>query len=48
MLFRLLTTTVICIAIVVFAWLERGSLCELSFRLGDMEVAAHLHYEGKS
>lgn len=36
MLLRLLTTAVICTAIVVFAWLERGSLCELSFKLGNM------------
>ncbi|HCV66461.1 Hok/Gef family protein [Serratia proteamaculans] len=34
--------TVGCVTFLVFTWLIRGSVCELTFKRGNMEVAAVL------
>ncbi len=36
---------VICITILIFTWMIRDSLCELTFKQGDTEVAAIMVYE---
>ncbi|MEE7094893.1 Hok/Gef family protein [Escherichia coli O10] len=36
---------VVCITILIFVWMVRGSLCELHIRLGNTELSAYLAYE---
>lgn len=45
---NLLAIIVVCLAVLAFSWLERGSLCEMRIKLGSVEVAALLQYESKS
>ncbi len=33
---------IICMTLIAFMWITRGSLCELRIKLGDTEVAAIL------
>lgn len=43
----ILKLMIVCMTLIAFIWLTRGSLCELRIRLGDSEVAATLAYESK-
>ncbi len=36
---------VICITILVFVWMVRGTLCELHIKRGSTELTAYLAYE---
>ncbi|HAX5200307.1 Hok/Gef family protein [Escherichia coli] len=36
---------VVCITILIFVWMVRGSLCELHIRQGNTELSAYLAYE---
>ncbi|EGY28704.1 Hok/gef family protein [Candidatus Regiella insecticola 5.15] len=38
---------VICVTILVFTWMVRGSLCELSIKQGNTEFSVVLAYEAK-
>ncbi|RJF54640.1 Hok/Gef family protein [Serratia inhibens] len=38
---------IICMTLIAFIWITRGSLCELRIKLGDTEVAAILAYESE-
>ncbi|MDT3251918.1 Hok/Gef family protein [Serratia sp. root2] len=38
---------IICMTLIAFMWITRGSLCELRIKLGDTEVAAILAYESE-
>lgn len=42
-----LKLVILCMTLIAFIWLTRGSLCELRIRLGDSEVAATLAYESE-
>ncbi len=42
-----LKLVIVCMTLIAFIWLTRGSLCELRIRLGDSEVAATLAYESE-
>ncbi|WP_072091877.1 Hok/Gef family protein [Trabulsiella odontotermitis] len=44
---NLLAIIVLCMTILVFTWLERGSLCEMRVKLGGVEIAALLQYESR-
>ncbi|MDS1913314.1 MULTISPECIES: Hok/Gef family protein [Enterobacter] len=40
-----LCLVVVCITILIFIWMVRGSLCELHIKQGNTELIAYLAYE---
>ncbi|MEI2266062.1 Hok/Gef family protein [Erwinia sp. CGal63] len=40
-----LSLLIICVSVLIFTWITRGSLCELHIRQGGTEVVASLAYE---
>lgn len=44
----LAVTVVIAVTVLVFARMERGSLCEMRLHVGSVEFAALLNYENRS
>ena len=36
---------VVCVTVLIFTFLTRGSLCELSLKKGDIAVSVHMAYE---
>lgn len=40
-----LCLVVVCISILIFIWMVRGSLCELHIKQGNTELSAYLAYE---
>ncbi|AXF77985.1 Hok/Gef family protein [Erwinia tracheiphila] len=43
--YALTGVVVLCIAVLCFTWMVRGSLCELSIKQGNTEMRARLAYE---
>ncbi|EBY2674703.1 Hok/Gef family protein [Salmonella enterica subsp. enterica serovar Brandenburg] len=41
----LLCLVVVCITVLAFVWMVRGSLCELHIKQGSTELSAYLAYE---
>lgn len=39
---------VVCVTLLAFTWMVRGSLCEIRVQQGDTEFAAFLNYEVRS
>ncbi|MCU5771951.1 Hok/Gef family protein [Erwiniaceae bacterium BAC15a-03b] len=44
---RLLSLIIICVTILIVAWISHNSLCELVIRRGSTEVVATLAYESR-
>ncbi|MBP2170208.1 protein HokA [Erwinia toletana] len=44
---RLLSLVIICVTILIVAWIIRNSLCELYIRHSNTEVVATLAYESR-
>ncbi|EEE9947983.1 Hok/Gef family protein [Salmonella enterica subsp. enterica serovar Uzaramo] len=44
----LILAAVIAVAVLMFAHIERGSLCEMRLHVGSVEFAALLNYENRS
>lgn len=40
-----LCLVVVCITILIFIWMVRGSLCELHIKQGNTELSVYLAYE---
>lgn len=40
-----LSLLVVCVTVLLFTWITRGSLCELTIKQGEIEVVASLAYE---
>lgn len=43
--YALISIIVLCLTVLCFTWMVRGSLCELSIKQGSMEMKAQLVYE---
>ncbi|EAW1321887.1 Hok/Gef family protein [Salmonella enterica subsp. diarizonae] len=44
----LILAVIIAVTVLVFARMERGSLCEMRLHIGKVEFAALLNYESRS
>ncbi|HIB1644135.1 TPA: Hok/Gef family protein [Salmonella enterica subsp. enterica serovar Muenchen] len=44
----LIFAVIVAVAVLVFAHVERGSLCEMRLNVGIVEFAALLNYENRS